>query len=96
MAQVTQAFVTSPEFLATYGALTNGRFVQALYQNTLHRAPDNAGLTYWVGALATGANNKATVVYSFSDSAEHRASVAATAGGEAASQYGIEFGPAPG
>ena len=96
MAQVTQAFITSPEFLATYGALTNAGFVQALYQNTLHRAPDNAGLTYWTSALVTGANTKATVVYSFADSAEHRANTAAIVGGETPGQYGIQFGPPPG
>ncbi len=95
MPQVTQAFISSPEFLATYGSLTNAAFVQGLYQNTLHRAPDNAGLTYWVGQLATGANSRATVVYSFADSAEHRANTASMVGGETASTLGIQFGLVP-
>lgn len=80
MQQVTNYLISSPEFLATYGGLSNGGFVQTLYQNTLHRAADAAGLNYWLGELATGMTSRAGVVLGFSESAEHQASTAAATG----------------
>ena len=43
LVQLAGFFATSPEFLATYGALDNPQFVTLLYQNVLGRAPDPAG-----------------------------------------------------
>jgi hypothetical protein len=73
---VANGFVGSAEFQATYGALDNSHFVQLLYQNTLHRAADTAGLNSWVNLLNTGQDTRAQVVVGFSESPEHIADTA--------------------
>ena len=73
--QATQAFIGSAEFQATYGAVNDGRFVQLLFENTLHREPDGMGLAYWTSALAVG-HTRAEIVLNFSESAEHVALLA--------------------
>jgi hypothetical protein len=65
-------FMQSPEFSAKYAALDDGGFVENLYLNTLHRDSDAAGKASWVGALQTGALDRADVVIGFSESAEHQ------------------------
>lgn len=87
---LANGFVTSPEFISTYGALDDGGFVQALYQNTLHRASDAAGAAGWTGALAAGAT-RAQVVVGFSESAEHKANTAPNIMSSDPSQYGIKL-----
>ena len=84
------AFVASAEFTSIYGALDNTGFVNALYQNTLHRAADAAGLASWTGALAGGAT-RAQVVVGFSESTEHKANTAANIISNDPSQYGIKL-----
>jgi hypothetical protein len=74
--QVTQGFVGSNEFQSTYGALNNNQFVELLYQNSLHREADAAGLNNWVNALTSGQDTRAQVVMAFSESAEHIADTA--------------------
>ena len=69
--QVATGFISSPEFVANYGSLTNTGFVNLLYQNVLGRAPDPTGQTDWVNALNTGALTRAGVVLGFSNSAEN-------------------------
>jgi V8-like Glu-specific endopeptidase len=73
---VVNGFTSSTEFQNTYGALSNSDFVTLLYNNTLHRAPDQTGLTFWVGQLTSGAETRAQVVLGFSDSTEHIADTA--------------------
>ena len=73
--QEINGFMASAEFQATYGNLTNTAFVTLLYENTLHRAPDQAGLNGWVGALNSGVS-RAEIVQGFSESAEHIADTA--------------------
>lgn len=47
---VQKAFAASPEFAATYGAITDRTaLVSTIYSNLFERAPDAAGLAYWVG-----------------------------------------------
>lgn len=69
--RVAQAFIASPEFTATYGATTDAEFVTLLYQNVLHRAPDDAGLASWVTRLEEG-TSRARVVLLFAESPEHQ------------------------
>ena len=57
--QVAAQFMQTPEFLGRYGALSNGAFVDALYANSLHRAPDATGSAAWTSALASGAVSRA-------------------------------------
>jgi hypothetical protein len=68
--QVAQDFVASTEFQNVYGNLTDTQFVTRLYENALHREPDPAGLTGWLGFLAEG-NSRTQVVLDFSESQEH-------------------------
>jgi len=73
---IAQSFINSAEFTATYGSnLSNAAFVNALYSNVLHRAPDAAGNAYWLGQLSNGAN-QAQILSSFSESVENAANVA--------------------
>ena len=62
-------FVGSREFQNVYGDLTDYSFVTQLYNNVLDRAPDQAGLENWMGALANGFS-RAQVVMGFSESRE--------------------------
>lgn len=68
-----QAFISSTEFQATYGALDNAGFVRTIYANVLGRAADTGGQSYWTNVLNAGVNDRAQVVLSFSESPEHQA-----------------------
>ncbi|MFK3738635.1 DUF4214 domain-containing protein [Massilia sp. TN1-12] len=84
--QVAQAFVTSAEFVGLYGAnASDAQFVDALYQNVLHRTPDAAGYDFWVDAMHRA--SRADVLVEFSESAENQAQVIGSI------QNGIEFTP---
>ena len=82
------AFVSSPEFQAIYGTLTNTQFMTQLYLNTLHRAADPAGLAAWVNAL-NGGLSRSVAVLNFSESPEHQADTASNIVNNAISQAGI-------
>lgn len=73
---VISSFVNSAEFQATYGALSNGGFVELLYQNVLDRSADASGLANWTNQLNTG-TSRAEVVRGFSESAEFKQNTAA-------------------
>jgi hypothetical protein len=48
-------FLTAPEFTQKYGANpTNLQYVTELYSNVLGRAPDQAGLNFWVNVANSG------------------------------------------
>jgi V8-like Glu-specific endopeptidase len=69
--QVAQGFVSSNEFTQLFAGLDTKGFVDQLYQNVLHRAPDSAGEQGWINQLNSGVS-KAQVVLGFSDSLENR------------------------
>ena len=75
LSQVSQNFISSPEFARTYGSLNNSQFVSQLYANVLHRAPDAGGLAFHTGNLASGANTRANVLVGFSESQENQAAL---------------------
>lgn len=55
IAQVAASFYSQPEVQAKYPAgTTNESFVIAVYNNAFGRAPDTAGLNFWVGELNAG------------------------------------------
>ena len=85
LVQVAQNFINSPEFSATYGSLNDTQFVTQLYANVLHRIPDDGGLAYHTGNLATGANTRANVLVGFSESPENQAALIGTI------QHGMAF-----
>jgi hypothetical protein len=63
--QIAQAFVNSTEFSTKHpGTETDTAFVQSLYQNTFGRAGEDAGVAFWLDALAHGAT-KADLINSF-------------------------------
>lgn len=74
-------FIGSKEFATLYGSNdpANDLFVKLLYQNVLHRAPDQSGLNFWVDGLNNGAS-KAEVLMGFSESAENKAALIGTIG----------------
>ena len=56
----TRAAFTDPaqsEYTEIYGGLNNTQLVTAIYENFLERAPELAGLLYWVGELDSGRVN---------------------------------------
>ncbi|AWN41758.1 Ig-like domain-containing protein [Methylobacterium durans] len=69
-----QLLLSSPEGQARAGALGNRDFVQQLYQATLHRQADSAGLDYWAGQLDRGAT-RIDVALGFVFSDEHVSSL---------------------
>ena len=48
--RIADVFAASPEFVARYGALDDGGFVDLVYANVLGRAPDATGRAYWIGS----------------------------------------------
>lgn len=76
LADVARSFIQSDEFVKTYGtASSDAVFVTNLYQNVLHRAPEQTGLDYWVDVLAKGAE-RAVVLRDFSEGFENHDAVA--------------------
>ena len=67
---ISDFFAGSPEFINTYGHLSDARFVDLVYQNVLGRQPDEAGSAYWRDRLAAGLRRGDMMIY-FSESAEN-------------------------
>jgi uncharacterized protein DUF4214 len=51
---IAQSFADHPVFDATYGAMTNQQFVEAIYVNMLGGTGDAGGIAYWVNELNNG------------------------------------------
>ena len=74
---VAAGFVQSEEFATLYGsAPTNAEIVTRLYQNILHRAPEQEGYAFWLGVLDNKLADLPAVLAAISESAENQASVA--------------------
>lgn len=69
LAQISQAFSEAQEFRDRYGQLSDGGFVDQVYQNVLGRAPDAGGRAYWVERLANG-TTRGEMMIGFSESSE--------------------------
>jgi Ca2+-binding RTX toxin-like protein len=54
-AQVADSFAASPEYIASIAGKTTSQIVADYYQRLFNRAPEAAGLTYWVNQINTGA-----------------------------------------
>lgn len=74
LTDVAAQFVASAEFTGRYGALTGAAFLTTVYQNVLHRAPDSAGLDYWLGYM-NGGGSREGLLAQFSESPENQAQV---------------------
>lgn len=74
--QAAAGFMSSPEFTALYGANpTDESFVTRLYNNVLHRAPEQSGFDFWMHWLRDEHMARAEVLGFFSESPENQAQV---------------------
>ena len=91
---IAEAFLNSAESLSLYGShSSDATFVENLYLNVLHRKPDQAGSSYWISYLASGAK-RADILSAFADSPENRAATSlAISKGMAFAQPGIAYIP---
>ncbi|MFL6671665.1 MAG: DUF4214 domain-containing protein [Massilia sp.] len=72
---VATGFTRSDEFTRMYGAAPSAdSFLTRVYQNILHRAPDQAGYAYWLKEMQGGAS-EGLVLSLFSESGENQAQV---------------------
>jgi hypothetical protein len=71
--QAAQGFVNSSEFQGIYGANPGAtQLVTQFYQNILDRAPEKAGLDFWVGVLEGKPENRALVLEGIANSFENQ------------------------
>ena len=69
---IAQGFVDSTEFKTLYGASpSNSQIVTKLYDNVLHRTPDQGGFDFWLGVLERQDATVAEVLAQFGESAEN-------------------------
>ncbi|MCQ4225961.1 Ig-like domain-containing protein [Stutzerimonas stutzeri] len=76
-AQMGQSFLDSPEFMAQHAGLSNGEFVDFIYQNVLSRTADAAGRAWWLEQIDSGGTDRGGMLYGVSQSAEYKAATAA-------------------
>jgi len=87
---VALGFLGSSEFAGLYGSnLAAETYVSRLYQNVLHRTPDQSGYDWWLSGLKADdtADARARMLVSFSESTENQAQVIG------AISHGIDFIP---
>jgi Ca2+-binding RTX toxin-like protein len=83
---IAGGFAQSAEFAALYGGVSNQEIVTRLYQNVLHRTPDQAGYDYWLNVLDKQLDSLQNVLANFSESAENQGTTAAVIGDSVAYQ----------
>ncbi|MFZ6723049.1 DUF4214 domain-containing protein [Undibacterium sp. Ji49W] len=87
LSHAAAGFVNSAEFKQMYGTnISDNMFLTALYNNVLHRNPDQAGFNYWNGRVAAGMT-RPDILASFSESTENIAQVIGQI------SHGIEYIP---
>jgi hypothetical protein len=74
LSDVAQQFISSAEFQRTYGSPGDDAWVTLLYQNVLHRAPEQAGFAFHLWELSVGLT-RAQQLAEFSESPENQANV---------------------
>lgn len=81
LTSIAQGFIDSPEFKTLYGTnATNAQIVSKMYDNVLHRTPDQAGYDFWVGVLDRGDASVAAVLATISESPENQAALVGVIG----------------
>ncbi|MEL7156519.1 MAG: DUF4214 domain-containing protein, partial [Actinomycetota bacterium] len=73
LSDIAFQFAYGPEFAGTYGSLSDGEFVDLVYDNVLCRAPDDAGRAYWAGLLADGSLSRWDMMVNFVELREYLA-----------------------
>ena len=79
-------FYSSPEFQTMYGKVSDDQFITLLYNNVLHRVPDQGGHDFWSLQVKNGLSRQNVIVY-FSESPENVSNVAS------AIKNGIDYIP---
>lgn len=81
-------FMATPEFIGKFGGSNpdDAVFVTKVYNNVLHRTPDEGGFKYFMDALAAG-NSKIDMLAAFSESPENQAQLIGVIGN------GIDYQP---
>lgn len=69
--RMSNFFAQSDEFVATYGGLDNGQFVDLVYNNVFGRPADAGGREFWLGQLDRGEITRGRMLISFSESPEY-------------------------
>lgn len=73
---VAEQFTKSAEFTQLYGkSPSNSDVLTKVYQNVLHRPPDQGGFDYWLGLLDHKTITVVDMLVSFSESPENQAQV---------------------
>lgn len=72
LGEIGSSFLVSTEYANGAGMLDNATFIDDVYQNLLHRAPDAAGADYWAAELASGSLTRAGMVISTDHSTEYQ------------------------
>lgn len=86
LTQIASGFMGSTEYISLYGANPTAlEFVNKVYTNVLHRAPDPAGRDYWVGVITNQGVSYADVLAFVSEGPENQAAVIGSI------QNGFEF-----
>ena len=76
LVQIASNFMGSAEFTSLYGAApSTDTLVNLLYNNVLHRTPQQFETDFWVNIIATGQQSRAEVLTNFSESPENQAQV---------------------
>ncbi len=70
---LSDSFLVSAEFQATYGELDDSAFLDAVYDNVLGREPDELGAQYWLRLLGPESTPRPAVMLAFSESPEFMA-----------------------
>jgi hypothetical protein len=87
LTEVANGFMSSPEFVAMYGGNpTVDTFVNKVYFNVLHRAPDAGGYSFWANTLYNGSLTQGGLLASISESQENQDAVLALVGVNNATQ----------
>jgi len=78
---IAGGFMQSSEFINRYGTLTDAAFVNAMYQNVLGRAPDQAGLNFWIDQIENHGQTREVVLVGFAESPENVSKTSVSDGG---------------
>jgi len=60
--EIAELFFTDVEAAALYDGVSDGDFVQAVYNNVFGRDADTAGFNFWTGQLASGNVTESTFI----------------------------------
>ncbi len=69
---VSDLFAVSPEFIQSYGNLSNEDFITQVYRNVMERAPDTEGYDYWLNKVVIGEITRGDVMLYFAEALEFR------------------------